>query len=1214
MSTWGPPPARPAGSCRAREPFRRLAPWSALLLAAGAFQAAGTPGRPEPGQGPPANESAAALAVRIDRLRSQGKVADAAQETKRWVDANRRRLPAPELVQAMRGLADLQTEAGQAGDAAETLREVVRMMRGDQKDFPDWTVRTVTAELSDVTRLAKLKPPDRKRLAVARVRVRAVAAQAPLRGEPTDELTEEDLAWARKTRALLGAEQEAVVGILGKETPSVLVADIREYLGLALLELRQWKRAEAEITAALRARTALYGAAHPQTAQTRAMLAVALSDPRRPDPRMDEALTQYAEIVATYERTLGPLADETLNELGHAAVRCAAIGRPDLALEYAFRLYQRVRHAFPDQPQRWAPAAELVGQSAMNSGNYPVAEETYRQLTDIPQSLRDKRAEAQDWLLLGKTRERAGDYLNAILALSGARDRFEQIPGAGLDVVSCLVPLAVCYRLSGQAADARATLAAADHILGPKPGRSIPALELYLERGRLLSDEKDWKGARSALQAALAAEPPFPVTVTAPSVAEVHRLLATAELGLGDPAGALKQLGLARDLCLKRLGPFNPTTLDTQYRLGFLQLQRGDKAGARANLAAAYEGLVKAADSLRLVAEPEAIRRLAEINTARDALLSVLRKEKDVPASELYAHVWRSKGLLTRHLMGRFARAAEDRSLEGDLKRLRTIKVELSNLLWRFPPTPVEEARRALAKLSGEKKLLESRLAFRPRPAGRPEAPPASLDDLAKVLPADVAVVDFVLTSQLEPTKDRDRVAREKIYYEAYVVRSRGGRLEVHRVELGTGRTLGPVLLRWREGVSRQQTYTKPVTRAEQLPPEPDFVESLAVMPDVVAYRGLGALLRQVVWDRIDPHLAGARTVVVLSDVNFDRVPWYALPGRKPDTDLIDDYAICTALNGDHLVALLRGLAGPPAPRPGGPHEGCLFVSNLRYGDGRWPPLLESGEEVPDIRGLPKAPRPRPWLRDDQAHPARVVEEMARRRYVHLSTHGKYATGPFAAAFAPALVLGRSYNPPYDPDWQFQDKLEFLAARRAGRPLPPPPAADAAAALVLEESPLSCGALVLSKSPGRGSPWDQAEVLSGEVIASLDLRGVDLVVLSACETNRGPALLGEGTLSLQRAFLLAEARSVVGSLWEIDDQATAELMRLFYINLWEKGLSKVEALRRAQRTMRDHYNDLGNRTHLEAEGAKPLSPENRTPPSLWAQFMLTGDWGPPKGR
>ena len=57
---------------------------------------------------------------------------------------------------------------------------------------------------------------------------------------------------------------------------------------------------------------------------------------------------------------------------------------------------------------------------------------------------------------------------------------------------------------------------------------------------------------------------------------------------------------------------------------------------------------------------------------------------------------------------------------------------------------------------------------------------------------------------------------------------------------------------------------------------------------------------------------------------------------------------------------------------------------------------------------------------------------------------------------------------------------------------------------------------------------------------------------------------GQGVLGMQRAFQTAGARSVIASLWRVDDAATAVLMERFYTNLWTRKLSKMEALRRAQ--------------------------------------------------
>jgi CHAT domain-containing protein len=79
---------------------------------------------------------------------------------------------------------------------------------------------------------------------------------------------------------------------------------------------------------------------------------------------------------------------------------------------------------------------------------------------------------------------------------------------------------------------------------------------------------------------------------------------------------------------------------------------------------------------------------------------------------------------------------------------------------------------------------------------------------------------------------------------------------------------------------------------------------------------------------------------------------------------------------------------------------------------------------------------------------------------------------------------------------------------------------------------------------------------------------VDLVVLSACRTGLGKAVKGEGLIGVTRGFMNAGASSAVASLWSVDDQATAELMKYFYANMLREGMPPAAALRAAQNTIR----------------------------------------------
>ncbi len=107
-------------------------------------------------------------------------------------------------------------------------------------------------------------------------------------------------------------------------------------------------------------------------------------------------------------------------------------------------------------------------------------------------------------------------------------------------------------------------------------------------------------------------------------------------------------------------------------------------------------------------------------------------------------------------------------------------------------------------------------------------------------------------------------------------------------------------------------------------------------------------------------------------------------------------------------------------------------------------------------------------------------------------------------------------------------------------------------------------------------------IATAQEIARLDLRGCDLVVLSACQTGLGE-ISGEGVFGLQRGFKKAGVRSILMSLWEVDDLATQMLMTEFYKH-YLNGESKTSSLRKAQQYVK--------------------SQEGFEDPMYWAGFIL----------
>jgi tetratricopeptide (TPR) repeat protein len=125
---------------------------------------------------------------------------------------------------------------------------------------------------------------------------------------------------------------------------------------------------------------------------------------------------------------------------------------------------------------------------------------------------------------------------------------------------------------------------------------------------------------------------------------------------------------------------------------------------------------------------------------------------------------------------------------------------------------------------------------------------------------------------------------------------------------------------------------------------------------------------------------------------------------------------------------------------------------------------------------------------------------------------------------------------------------------------------------------------------------DQGRVQNGFLrlhdIYNLKL-SADLAVLSACRTGLGKDVKGEGLVGLTRGFMSAGSKSVIASLWKVDDEATAELMEHFYNSMLKDGLPPEAALRAAKAAM--------------------WKQERWRSPYYWAAFVFQGEYGMPLG-
>lgn len=290
--------------------------------------------------------------------------------------------------------------------------------------------------------------------------------------------------------------------------------------------------------------------------------------------------------------------------------------------------------------------------------------------------------------------------------------------------------------------------------------------------------------------------------------------------------------------------------------------------------------------------------------------------------------------------------------------------------------------------------------------------------------------------------------------------------------------------------------------------------------------------------------LGGARDLVVVPDANLNLVPFEALLG---DARLLATHRFTVLSSARDLVT---------SPTAHG--EGVVLFANPEFG-----PTSRSTTSTGLLDGIEFTPLPSTVDEASgiaRAFPALVLhvgreatgaafKEVRQPRILHVATHGFFIGAEDVRGTASTRGL----------------------VRVSREPVPPP----------VEVSALLRSGLAFAFANTRGPNT----VVAGLELADIDLRGTQLVTLSACETGVGEAAAGDGVHGIRRALRLAGSETQVLSLWKVDDAVTARLMTGFYDRL-HRGASRADALRDAKQEL----------------AASP----DFAHPYFWAAFVLSG--------
>lgn len=901
--------------------------------------------------------------------------------------------------------------------------------------------------------------------------------------------------------------------------------------------------------------------------------------------RFDDAIEVLTEALAIRERELGPDHPDVADACNDLAIVMRKSGEPHRAVAlYERALRIRRAHAATDRVQI-AYALNNLGIVRRTLGDYAEARACYEESNRIKEEILgpDHVSVARGLTNLGNLLYLTGDYDDAIRNY----ERSLAIKEAALgpdhpSVAATILGMAGCEEAERRYDAALPLLERAHAIREAALGSGHPLLVQTLTNlglVRILVGDRD--GARPLLTRALA----LGDSLLGPEhflVASTHDAMGRLAYREGRPREAIDHYTRSLDgyADLQRVG--HPRIADVLARRARAYAAAGLVDDALAD-ALTTDRLSREHFMLTATTLPERqVLRYAWVRPRGTDLALELASAHPAWVGDAWDAVIRSRALVLDEMARRShtVSATTDPEVAALADSLLGARGRLANILVRGPGYETPEAYEALIEDARHRKeALERALTGASAEARRQETRRrAGFAEVHAALPPGDALLAYARPDLDDGGEGvAPGLADGRARYVALVVRADAGAdggadgdagsdagatagARPHLIDLGETAVVDSAIARWRQalapragrGLGRRATSSG---------------------PDPATIRARGRELRRLLWDPVAPFLGDAPRVFVVPDGAIHLVNLSALPTDDGRYLVEDDRLV-------HLLGAERDLSVAPDPATG---DGLLAVGDPAFANDapphrRFRPLPAAGDEA---RAVADAWRgtgdrgPVTLLLGGDATESRVRDAAPGKRILHLATHGTFGEV--------SVVEGRGAS--------VRDALAAeTTSASGGSPALRNPLLRSGLALA------GAGAVVdprAGSSSGAGPrPGVHDGILTAEEIAAIDLHGVGWAVLSACDTGVGTIHAGEGVLGLRRAFEVAGARSVIMSLWPVDDEAARAWMTSLYTERLVHGASTAEAVRAAARAGLQRQRDAG----------EPDVPTD------WAAFVAAGDW------